>query len=201
MGATLVTLQNKTIDDGYDISRTAARNPQTTGDWMSTAVAHLEGVVSLNADCSAEQQNLSWLKSGFIHWPTVSETADLSHCRFCCQTARSEEKQTSPPPPTHHPKKSNNTQPATHPKNKKATNSNKQNKNSIKLNNWDWFFCWFFKFILWEGKGVRMWMCTTTKNLLLGEEGVGVGGRVGGGGGGVGSKTEGCDSLCECLFW
>ena len=45
-----------------------------------------------------------------------------------------------------------------------------------------------------------MWMCTTTKNLLLGEEGLGVGGR-GGWGGGVGSKTEGSDSLRECLFW
>ena len=27
MGATLVTLQNKTIDNGYDISQAAARNP------------------------------------------------------------------------------------------------------------------------------------------------------------------------------
>ena len=43
-----------------------------------------------------------------------------------------------------------------------------------------------------------MWMCTK-QYLLLREEGVGVGGGVGGGG--VGSKTEGSDSLCECLFW
>ena len=41
-----------------------------------------------------------------------------------------------------------------------------------------------------------MWMCTTTKNLLLGEEGLGVGGRGGWGGGGSAQRLK---ALIVCV--